>query len=63
MATLDARGNPVGTDRASARDALESATWRLMAFYDTPLADLDAAIEADPQWCLPHAVKAASCCR
>jgi hypothetical protein len=58
MATLDSRGNPVGTDRAAARDALESATWRLMAFYDPPLDDLDAAIEADPQWCLPHAVKA-----
>lgn len=58
MAALDVRGVPVGSDSAVARDALESATWRLMSFYDTPLADLDAAIEADPAWSLPHAVKA-----
>lgn len=58
MAALDVRGVPVGSDSAAARDALESATWRLMSFYDTPLADLDAAIDADPAWPLPHAVKA-----
>lgn len=58
MGTLDVRGVPVGSDSAVARDALESATWRLMSFYDTPLADLDTAIEADPAWPLPHAVKA-----
>ncbi|HET9820392.1 MAG TPA: tetratricopeptide repeat protein [Burkholderiaceae bacterium] len=48
----------MGSESAAARDALESATWRLMSFYDTPLADLDAAIAADPSWTLPHAVKA-----
>ena len=48
----------MGSDSAAARDALESATWRLMSFYDTPLADLDAAMAADPAWALPHAVKA-----
>jgi hypothetical protein len=58
MAARDVRGVPVGSDSAAARDALESATWRLMSFYDTPIADLDAAIEADPAWPLPHAVKA-----
>jgi hypothetical protein len=58
MVTLDVRGVPVGSDSAAARDALESATWRLMSFYDTPLADLDDAIDADPAWPLPHAVKA-----
>ena len=29
-----------------------------MSFYDPPLADLDAAIEADPRWLLPHVMKA-----
>jgi hypothetical protein len=58
MAALDVRGVPVGSDSAAARDALETATWRLMSFYDTPLADLDAAIDADPAWVLPHAAKA-----
>jgi tetratricopeptide (TPR) repeat protein len=38
--------------------AVESATWRAMSFYDTPLADLDAAIAADPGWVLPHVFKA-----
>jgi hypothetical protein len=58
MTARDVRGVPVGSDSAAARDALEGATWRLMSFYDTPLADLDAAIAADPSWPFPHAVKA-----
>ena len=58
MPTLDDRGLPSGTTSDAARAALESATWRLMAFYDTPLADCDAAIAADPAWPMPHAVKA-----
>jgi hypothetical protein len=58
MPILDDRGLPSGTTSDAARAALESATWRLMAFYDTPLADCDAAIAADPAWPLPHAVKA-----
>ena len=29
-----------------------------MSFYDTPLADLDEAIAADPGWAMPHAMKA-----
>lgn len=30
----------------------------MMSFYDTPLADLDAAMAADPAWALPHTMKA-----
>jgi hypothetical protein len=58
MAQLDARGNPCGSGSPSARDAAEKALWRTMSFYDTPLADLDRAIAADPGWALPHAMKA-----
>ncbi len=29
-----------------------------MSFYDTPLADLDAASRADPGWALPHVMRA-----
>jgi hypothetical protein len=58
MAGQDARGNPTGTSSAVAREAAERALWRLMSFYDVPLADLDAAIAADPGWALPHAMKA-----
>ena len=58
MSQFDDRGLPTGTDSETARNAVESATWRMMTFYDTPLADLDAAIEADPAWPLPHAIKA-----
>jgi hypothetical protein len=58
MRITDDRGLPSGTTSDAARAAVESATWRLMAFYDTPLADLDAAIAADPAWPLPHAMKA-----
>jgi hypothetical protein len=57
-ATHDDRGLPCGTASDAARTAAESALWRTMAFYDTPLADCDAAIAADPAWPLPHAIKA-----
>jgi hypothetical protein len=30
----------------------------MMSFYDTPLADLDRAMAADPGWALPHIMKA-----
>ncbi len=58
MAHPDARGNPCSSDVSAARDAAESALWRMMSFYDAPLADLDAAIRADPAWALPHTMKA-----
>ena len=54
----DARGLPVGSTSASARAAVDVALWRMMAFYDTPIADLDGAIAADPGWALPHTMKA-----
>ena len=58
MSSPDPRGNPCGTRSAAARDAAEQALWRMMSFYDTPLADLDAASAQDPGWALPHAMRA-----
>jgi hypothetical protein len=58
MPTTDLRGVPSGSTVAQARDAVEKAVWRMMSFYDTPLADLDTAIAADPGWALPHVMKA-----
>jgi hypothetical protein len=58
MPTFDDRGLPTGSTHEAARHAVESALWRMMAFYDTPLADLDAASMFDPAWPLPHAMKA-----
>ena len=58
MTQHDARGLPVGSRSASACAAVDVALWRMMTFYDTPLADLDAAIAADPGWALPHTMKA-----
>jgi hypothetical protein len=55
---LDDRGLPAGSANDAARHAVESALWRMMSFYDTPLADLDVAIASDPGWPLPHAMKA-----
>jgi len=54
----DARGLPLGSGSTAARAAVDVALWRMMSFYDTPLADLDAAIAADPGWALPHTMKA-----
>jgi hypothetical protein len=58
MAFQDPRGNPVSSGSPAARDAAERALWRMMSFYDVPLPDLDAAAAADPDWALPHLMKA-----
>ena len=58
MAHPDARGNPCSSASPTARDAAEMALWRLMSFYEPPLADLDNAMQADPGWALPHVMKA-----
>ena len=58
MSACDLRGNPTGSASAAARDHAERALWRMMSFYDTPLADLDTAMAADPGWALPHVMKA-----
>ena len=58
MATTDLRDNPSGCNSTAAQAAVEQALWRLMSFYDTPLADLDRAIAEAPGWALPRAMKA-----
>ena len=58
MTHRDVRGNPCSSAHAVAREAAERALWRLMSFYDTPLADLDTATAADPGWALPHIMRA-----
>ncbi len=58
MSYPDARGNPCGSSTRAALAAAEQALWRMMSFYDAPLADLDAAGAADPGWALPHTMKA-----
>jgi len=54
----DPRGNPTGTASQQSLDAAQRALWRMMSFFDTPLADLDAASAADPGWALPHVMRA-----
>lgn len=58
MVRTDLRGNPCGSGDPAARDAAERALWRMMTFYDTPLADLQAAVAAAPGWMLPHVMHA-----
>lgn len=58
MTAQDARGLPVGSRSTASRAAVDVALWRMMSFYDTPIADLDAAIAADAGWALPHTMKA-----
>jgi len=54
----DARGNPVGTSSQDALGHAETALWRMCSFFDAPLANIDAAIAADPGWMLPHVMRA-----
>src|SRR4051812_36118002 len=54
----DARGNPVGTASSAALAHAETALWRMASFFDAPIADIDAAIAADPGWLLPHVMRA-----
>lgn len=58
MSHPDARGNPGSSSCRPALAAAELALWRMMSFYDTPLADLDEAMAADPGWLMPHVMKA-----
>ena len=58
MTRTDPRGCPVNTRSQEAIDHVEKATWRMLSYFGDPLADLDAAIEADPAWMLPHVMKA-----
>ena len=58
MTQQDARGLHLGSSSARARAAVDVALWRMMSFFDTPIADLDAAIALDPGWALPHTMKA-----
>jgi hypothetical protein len=55
---VDARGNPVGTASPAALAAAEQALWRMMSFFEPPVADLDAAAVQDPGWLLPPVMKA-----
>lgn len=55
---LDRRGNPVGTASAAALEHAETALWRMCSFFDAPIADIDAALAEDPQWLLPHVMRA-----
>lgn len=54
----DARGLPTGTASPAALAHAETALWRLVSFFDAPLADLDAAAAADPGWAWPHLLRA-----
>jgi hypothetical protein len=58
MAHPDVRGNPCSSASAAARDAAERALRLMMVFDAPPLAELDAAMAADPGWTLPHLMKA-----
>ena len=58
MSYPDARGNPCSSSSHAATAAAEQALWRMMSFYDPPLADLDTAMAADAGWMLPHVMKA-----
>lgn len=54
----DLRDCPVSTTSPQALDLFESALWRMLSFFGDPVADLDAAIAADPAWSLAYTMQA-----
>ncbi len=54
----DPRDCPVSTQSSQALVHAEQALWRMVSFFGDPIADLDAAIAADPAWSLAHLMKA-----
>jgi len=55
---FDSRGNPVSTRSGDALAHAENALWRMVSFFDAPIADIDAALNEDPQWMFPHVMRA-----
>jgi hypothetical protein len=55
----DHRGLPISTTSQPALDAAEKALWRMVSFYGDPLADIDAAAQADSGWILPPLMRGA----
>ena len=55
--STDARGCAVSTCSANAIEHAEKGLWRMVSYYGNALDDLDAAIEADPHWPMPHIMK------
>ena len=49
---------PVSTSSSAALAHAEQAQWRTVAFYGDAVADLDAAMAADPGWGLARIAKA-----
>jgi len=58
MTLKDPHGNLLATASHEAADAVDTALWRMMSFYDVPIADFERASEADPYWSLPHTMRA-----
>lgn len=58
MTLKDPHGNLLATSSQEAADAVDTALWRMMSFYDVPIADFERASEADPYWSLPHTMHA-----
>lgn len=54
----DLRGLSTSSESGAALAHAERALWRMMSFYDAPLADLQAATVEDPGWALPHLMRA-----
>jgi tetratricopeptide (TPR) repeat protein len=54
----DERGCPVDTRSADALSQFETAMWRMVSYYGDPIAALDQALAADPDWALAYIAKA-----
>src|SRR5215510_1138210 len=58
MSLLDRRGVPVSTDNRDALDRYESAADQFHSYFGKPLATIDEALAADPQFIMGHCLRA-----
>ncbi len=58
MRLNDSRGLPVSTESAAALERYELATSETLGYFGNPLETLDAALVADPDFAMAHALRA-----
>ena len=61
MGLFDRRDVPVSTDNRDSLARYETAADQFHSYFGNPLATIDEALAADPQFVMGHCLRAACC--